>query len=71
LALLVHSELRVFAAAKLTGETGTGLLATTPVREPDIRRVNDDNVPHLSGRGHLFSATAEEVGRIPVESVID
>jgi RNA polymerase sigma factor (TIGR02999 family) len=66
---LVYSELRKLAAAKLVKEKpGQTLQATALVHEAYVRLVNGDKVPHWNSRGHFFSAAAEAMRRILVDS---
>jgi RNA polymerase sigma factor (TIGR02999 family) len=66
---LVYSELRKLAAAKLVNEKpGQTLQATALVHEAYVRLVNSDKVPHWNSRGHFFSAAAEAMRRILVDS---
>ena len=65
---LVYDELRRLAAAKLAQEKpGQTLQATALVHEAWLRLVGDAN-PHWNGRRHFFSAAAEAMRRILVES---
>jgi RNA polymerase sigma factor (TIGR02999 family) len=66
---LVYNELRKLAAAKLVKEKpGQTLQATALVHEAYVRLVNGDKVPQWNSRGHFFSAAAEAMRRILVDS---
>ncbi len=66
---LVYDELRKLAASKMAQETpGQTLQATGLVHEAYIRLVDADKSPHWDSRGHFFSAAAEAMRRILVES---
>src|SRR5207253_6484915 len=66
---LVYEELRKLAAAKLAQEQpGQTLQATALVHEAYVRLVNVENAQHWNGRGHFFSAAAEAMRRILVET---
>ena len=63
---LVYAELRQLAAARLARETpGHTLQPTALVHEAYLRLVGDQR---FDGRGHFFSAAAEAMRRILVES---
>ncbi len=67
---LVYDELRKLARSNLTREqSGQTLQATALVHEAFLRLVSGDGEPsHWNGRGHFFSAAAEAMRRILVES---
>jgi RNA polymerase sigma factor (TIGR02999 family) len=66
---LVYEELRRLAGQKLTREKpGQTLQPTALVHEAYLRLVGDDANLHFDGRGHFFSAAAEAMRRILVES---
>jgi RNA polymerase sigma factor (TIGR02999 family) len=66
---LLYEELRKLAAAKLaTEKSGHTLNATALVHEAYLRLVNVDPTAHWNSRGHFFSAAAEAMRRILVES---
>src|SRR5262245_45324724 len=66
---LVYNELRKLAAQKLAQEKpGQTLDATALVHDAYIRLVDTDKVQHWNSRGHFFSAAAEAMRRILVES---
>jgi RNA polymerase sigma factor (TIGR02999 family) len=66
---LVYDELRRLAAAKMAQEKPDQTLqATALVHEAYIRLVDVDRVQHWDSRGHFFSAAAEAMRRIVVES---
>ncbi len=66
---LVYEELRKLAAQKMSQETpGQTLQATALVHEAYIRLVDVEKVQHWDSRGHFFSAAAEAMRRILVES---
>jgi RNA polymerase sigma factor (TIGR02999 family) len=66
---LVYDELRKLARIRLAQEKpGQTLQATALVHEAYVRLVNVENAQHWSGRGHFFSAAAEAMRRILVES---
>ena len=68
LLLLVYEELRLLAAQKLSREPpGQTLQATALVHEAYIRLVGDEP-QDWNSRGHFFSAAAEAMRRILVES---
>jgi len=66
---LVYEELRKLAAQKLAQEApGQTLQATALVHEAYIRLVDVNQVQRWDSRGHFFSAAAEAMRRILVES---
>jgi RNA polymerase sigma factor (TIGR02999 family) len=66
---LVYDELRKLAAAKMAQEKPDQTLqATALVHEAYIRLVDVDQTQHWDSRGHFFSAAAEAMRRILVES---
>ena len=66
---LVYDELRKLAASKLAQEkAGQTLQATALVHEAYLRLVDVAEAQHWNGRGHFFSAAAEAMRRILVES---
>jgi RNA polymerase sigma factor (TIGR02999 family) len=66
---LVYQELRELAAAKLRHEKpGQTLQATALVHEAFLRLVKTDSNRHWDSRRHFFSAAAEAMRRILVES---
>ncbi len=68
---LIYDELRQLAASRMAGERiDHTLQATALVHEAFIRLVgNDDKAkPHWDGRGHFFSAAAEAMRRILIDS---
>jgi RNA polymerase sigma factor (TIGR02999 family) len=66
---LVYDELRRLAAQKLASEpSGQTLQPTALVHEAYIRLVDADRNEQWDGRGHFFSAAAEAMRRILVES---
>src|SRR4029079_11731293 len=66
---LVYDELRKLAAQKLAHEKpGQTLQATALVHDAYIRLVDVDRAQHWNSRGHFFSAAAEAMRRILVES---
>jgi len=66
---LVYQELRNLAAVRLAAEKpGQTLQATALVHEAYLRLVKNDDQPHWNGRGHFFSAAAQAMRRILVES---
>jgi RNA polymerase sigma factor (TIGR02999 family) len=66
---LVYDELRKLAASKLANEnTGHTLQATALVHEAYVRLLDGDPGRHWDGRGHFFSAAAEAMRRILVDS---
>lgn len=66
---LVYEELRKLAAAKMVQEpTDHMLQATALVHEAYLRLLKDDADRHWDSRGHFFSAAAEAMRRILIES---
>jgi RNA polymerase sigma factor (TIGR02999 family) len=66
---LVYEELRQLAAHKLAHELpGQTLQPTALVHEAYLRLVNAKETPNWEGRGHFFTAAAEAMRRILVES---
>ena len=66
---LVYQELRKLAAARLASEKpGQTLQATALVHDAYIRLVDSEKALHWNSRGHFFSAAAEAMRRILVES---
>jgi RNA polymerase sigma factor (TIGR02999 family) len=66
---LVYDELRKLAAVRLAGESpGQTLQATALVHEAYLRLVGPTNQRGWDSRGHFFSAAAEAMRRIVVES---
>ena len=66
---LVYEELRNLAAARLASEKpGQTLQATALVHEAYVRLVGQFSPQNWNGRGHFFSAAAEAMRRILVES---
>jgi len=66
---LVYQELRKLAVAKLSKEKpGQTLQPTMLVHEAYIRLVDRDQSQQWNGRGHFFSAAAEAMRRILIES---
>ena len=66
---LVYEELRKLAAAKLASEKpGQTLQATALVHDAYIRLVDVEHAQEWDSRGHFFSAAAESMRRILVES---
>src|SRR5215208_6228368 len=66
---LVYDELRRLAAQKLARERpGQTLQATALVHEAYLRLVGGDPARDWGGRGHFFTAAAEAMRRILVES---
>ena len=66
---LVYEELRKLAADKMAREKpGQTLQSTALVHEAYLRLVDVDKVKHWDSRGHFFSAAAEAMRRILVES---
>ncbi len=67
---LVYDELRKLAASRLANEkVGHSLQATALVHEAYLRLVgNGESDPSWDHRGHFFSAAAEAMRRILVES---
>jgi RNA polymerase sigma factor (TIGR02999 family) len=66
---LVYDELRCLAAARLAQEKpGQTLQATALVHEAYLRLFDGERFQHWNSRGHFFSAAAEAMRRILVES---
>lgn len=66
---LVYDELRKLAAARLADEKpGQTLQPTALVHEAYVRLVGGEQPQDWNGRGHFFSAAAEAMRRILVES---
>jgi len=66
---LVYDELRKLAAARMASERPDHTLqATALVHEAYVRMVDAQPAPHWNSRGHFFSAAAEAMRRILVES---
>ncbi len=66
---LVYDELRRLAAAKLAKEkSGQTLQATALVHEAYLRLVEGEIPQHWGGRNHFYSAAAEAMRRILVDS---
>jgi len=66
---LVYDELRKLAAQKMAQEkSGQTLQATALVHEAYVRLVDAEQTQHWDSRGHFFSAAAEAMRRILVES---
>lgn len=66
---LVYDELRKLAAARMAQESPDHTLqATALVHEAYLRLVDVESAPHWNSRGHFFSAAAEAMRRILVES---
>jgi RNA polymerase sigma factor (TIGR02999 family) len=66
---LVYDELRKLAAQKLAREKpGQTLQATALVHEAYLRLVDVEKAQHWDSRGHFFSAAAEAMRRILIES---
>lgn len=66
---LVYDELRKLAAAKMAAENpGHTLQATALVHDAYLRLVDADKAQHWDSRGHFFSAAAEAMRRILVDS---
>jgi RNA polymerase sigma factor (TIGR02999 family) len=69
LLLLLYSELRELAAAKLAHEKpGQTLQPTALVHEAYLRLVDVDNQQRWDSRGHFFAAAAEAMRRILIEN---
>lgn len=65
---LVYTELKRIAAQKMAGEApGNTLQPTALVHEAWIKLVGDGD-PHFENRAHFFSAAAEAMRRILVDS---
>jgi RNA polymerase sigma factor (TIGR02999 family) len=66
---LVYEELKRLAAAKMASEQpGHTLQATALVHEAYLRMVDAQRVQRWDSRGHFFSAAAEAMRRILIES---
>ena len=66
---LVYDELRKLAAQKLAHEKpGQTLQATALVHEAYVRLVDGKRDQHWNSRGHFFTAAAEAMRRILIES---
>jgi RNA polymerase sigma factor (TIGR02999 family) len=66
---LIYDELRKLAAQKLAQEKpGQTLQATALVHEAYLRLVDRDQVQRWNSRGHFFTAAAEAMRRILIES---
>ena len=66
---LVYSELRKLAAARLSNEpAGQTIQATALVHDAFVRLVDVRQQQKWNSRGHFFSAAAEAMRRILVES---
>src|SRR5262249_41221455 len=66
---LVYDELRKLAAEKMAQERpGQTLQATALVHEAYLRLVDTDQVQRWNSRGHFFTAAAEAMRRILIES---
>lgn len=66
---LIYDELRRLAAQKLSGESPEHTLqATALVHDAYLRLVDVEDPQHWNGRGHFFSAAAEAMRRILIES---
>jgi RNA polymerase sigma factor (TIGR02999 family) len=66
---LIYDELRKLAAQRMAQENpGQTLSATGLVHEVYLRLVDVDQAQHWDSRGHFFSAAAEAMRRILVES---
>src|SRR5262245_8031315 len=66
---LVYEELRRLAAQKLSKEKpGKTLQATALVHDAYVRLVGENQAQDWGGRSHFFSAAAEAMRRILVES---
>src|SRR5262245_15841641 len=66
---LVYDELRKLAAHKMAQEKpGLTLDATALVHEAYVRLVDSDQAQRWNSRGHFFSAAAEAMRRILIES---
>src|SRR5262245_40548439 len=66
---LVYDELRQLAAQRLAQEKpGQTLQATALVHEAYLRLVDTEQVQQWNSRGHFFTAAAEAMRRILVES---
>lgn len=66
---LVYEELRKLAAARMASERSDHTLqATALVHEAYVRMVDSQQARHWNSRGHFFSAAAEAMRRILIES---
>ena len=66
---LVYNELRKLAAARMAQESPDHTLqATALVHEAYVRLVDTEQAQHWDSRGHFFSAAAEAMRRILIES---
>ena len=65
---LVYNELRRLAQSRLQHSPGQTLQATALVHEAFVRLVNVPEPQSWDSRGHFFSAAAEAMRRILVES---
>lgn len=66
---LVYDELRKLAAARMASERPDHTLqATALVHEAYVRLVDAEQAQHWDSRGHFFSAAAEAMRRILIES---
>jgi RNA polymerase sigma factor (TIGR02999 family) len=66
---LVYNELRKLAAARMTAERPDHTLqATALVHEAYLRLVDVKKAEHWDSRGHFFSAAAEAMRRILIDS---
>lgn len=66
---LVYDELKKLAAAKMAGERPDHTLqATALVHEAYLRLVGAEQGQHWHSRGHFFSAAAEAMRRLLIES---
>jgi RNA polymerase sigma factor (TIGR02999 family) len=66
---LVYDELRRLAAARMANERDDHTLqATALVHEAYVRLVDSDKVQGWDSRGHFFTAAAEAMRRILIES---
>ena len=66
---LVYDELRKLAARELRGETSPNTLQPTAlVHEAYVRLIDSENEPKWCHRGHFYSAAAEAMRRILIES---
>lgn len=66
---LIYEELRRLAASRMASERPEHTLqATALVHEAYLRLVDNDQAQHWGSRGHFFSAAAEAMRRILIES---
>jgi len=66
---IVYDELRKLAAARMASEQPDHTLqATSLVHEAYVRLVDVERAQHWDSRGHFFSAAAEAMRRILIES---